>query len=280
MRGMRALWLLVLCWPLLAVAAPAAVSDTVTQPSVVIIIDDMGDNLVRGRAALELPGPITYAILPHSPFGPRLSRAAAERGKDVILHAPMENTHDRPLGPGALTQELSQPEFVQVLRGNLDSVPHVQGLNNHMGSLLTTLRPQMDWVMDEAQRRKLFFVDSGTTSDSVAWRAARAAGIPYLRRDIFLDHEQTPAFVHQQFQKTLRIAKERGWAVAIGHPYPVTVDYLAGALPLMDEMGIRLVSASALLMEQAEQQRLKLYYARLASQRLSSGCSNCETVSD
>lgn len=246
-----------------SIAAADEVTDAVMQPAVVIIIDDVGDNWRRGSAAVALPGPVTYAVLPHSPFGPRLARQAFARGKDVILHAPMENTHDRALGPGALTEDLSAQDFARVLRDNLDSVPHVQGLNNHMGSLLTQLRPQMQWVMKEARQRQLFFVDSGTTPDSVAWQVARDAGIPYLRRDIFLDHEQTPAFVHQQFQKTLRIARDRGWAVAIGHPYPVTVDYLAGALPLMDEMGIRLVSASALLMELEEERRLRRYYRLL-----------------
>jgi len=261
----------------------AEVGDAVTQPSVVIIIDDMGDNLGRGEAAVELPGPLTYAVLPHSPFGPRLARQAFARGKDVILHAPMENTHDRPLGPGALTQDLAPAEFARVLTADLDSVPHAQGLNNHMGSLLTQLQPQMQWVMDEVQRRRLFFIDSGTTPDSVAWRTARDAGVPYLRRDVFLDHEQTPAFVHQQFQQTLRIARERGWAVAIGHPYPVTVAYLSRALPLMDEMGIRLVSASALLLERAERQRLRRHYTLLQARELhSGGCDPgvCEPSSD
>ncbi|WP_210398238.1 divergent polysaccharide deacetylase family protein [Motiliproteus sediminis] len=258
MRCIAALLALGIC--LAAPAMAGEVADAVAQPAVVIIIDDVGDNWDKGSAAVALPGPVTYAVLPHSPFGPRLARQAYARGKDVILHAPMENTHDRALGPGALTESLSAQQFAQVLRSDLDSVPHVQGLNNHMGSLLTKLRPQMEWVMDEAQRRQLFFVDSGTTPDSIAWQVARDAGIPYLRRDIFLDHEQTPNFVHQQFQKTLRIARERGWAVAIGHPYPVTVDYLAAALPLMDEMGIRLVSASALLMEHDEERRLRRYY--------------------
>lgn len=268
-------------WVGIALAEP--VSDTVAQPSVVIIIDDVGDNLARGVAAVELPGPVTYAVLPHSPFGPRLARSAFAKGKDVILHAPMENTHDRPLGPGALTQDLEQSRFAQVLAEDLDSVPHAQGLNNHMGSLLTQLEPQMGWVMEEIRRRQLFFIDSGTTPDSVAWRKAREYGIPYLRRDIFLDHEQTPAFVHKQFQKTLRIARERGWAVAIGHPYPVTVAYLAQALPLMDEMGIRLVSASALLLEREERQRLQRYYNLMqarATQPCASAPGLCEPSND
>lgn len=231
-------------------------TDSVVQPAVVIIIDDVGDNYAQGAAAVELPGPVTVAFLPHSPFGPKLAKRAYLTGKDVILHAPMQNTHDRPLGPGALTTDLDREQFNRVLAGDFDDVPHVQGLNNHMGSLLTTLEPQMHWVMDQVDQRGLFFIDSRTTADSVAWKVAQQRGIPSLRRDVFLDHERTTEFVHQQFMQTLKIAKRYGSAVAIGHPYPVTVEYLKLALPLLDEQGIRLVTASALIMQQQERYRL------------------------
>ena len=128
-----------------------------------------------------------------------------------------------------------------------------------MGSLLTTLEPQMHWVMDEVKQRGLFFVDSRTTSDSVAWKVAQQRGIPSLRRDVFLDHERTTEFVHQQFMLTIEIAKRYGSAIAIGHPYPLTVEYLKLALPLLDEQGIRLVTASALIMERQERFRLAQY---------------------
>ena len=241
-----------------------SLTDSVVQPALVIIIDDVGDNYAQGLAAVELPGPVTFAFLPHSPFGPKLANKAFTGGKDVILHAPMQNTHNRPLGPGALTADLSREQFGRVLAGNLDNVPHVQGLNNHMGSLLTTLEPQMNWVMDEVNQRGLFFIDSRTTSDSVAWSVARKRGIPSLRRDVFLDHERTTEFVHQQFMQTLEIAKRYGSAIAIGHPYPVTVEYLKLALPLLDEQGIRLVTASALIMEKQERYKLAQYQQRHA----------------
>ncbi|SIT12100.1 divergent polysaccharide deacetylase family protein [Neptunomonas antarctica] len=225
--------------------------DTV-QPRIVIVIDDIGNNLAQGQAALALPGPITYAVLPHSAYGETLARAANSLGKDVMLHAPMSNTKHLKLGPGALTPDMSETRFKEVLNNNLDAIPFAVGLNNHMGSLLTRQRIPMKWVMDVAKSRSLFFLDSRTTRDSVAWEVALSEGVPALRRDVFLDNQQSVASLRQQFIRAVKLSRQHGYAVVIGHPYPVTTEFLEEAIPALDEAGIQLVSAPALLMLQQQ----------------------------
>lgn len=234
----------------------AVALDSIVQPRIVIVIDDMGNNLAQGKAALALPGPVTYAVLPHSAHGRPLAIAANRLGKDVMLHAPMANTQNLKLGPGALTADLSETRFKEVLNEGLDAVPYATGLNNHMGSLLTRQRTPMRWVMEVAKSRGLFFLDSRTTVGSVAWDTARNEGVPALSRDIFLDHEQTEAFLSRQFVRAVRIARKFGSAIVIGHPYPVTTRFLQKAIPTLDEAGIQLVSAPALLMQQQQTERL------------------------
>lgn len=226
--------------------------DAVVQPRIVIVIDDMGNNLAQGQAALALSGPVTYAVLPHSAHGKSLALEAHRLGKDVMLHVPMANTQDLKLGPGALTQGLSETRFKEILNEDLDAVPYAFGLNNHMGSLLTRQRIPMKWVMEVAKSRGLYFLDSRTTEKSVAWETARSAGVPALSRDVFLDHEQTEAFLSRQFIRAVKIARESGYAVIIGHPYPITTTFLEKAIPMLDEAGLQLVSASALLMQQQQ----------------------------
>lgn len=224
----------------------------VIQPRIVIVIDDVGNNLAQGRAALALPGPVTYAVLPYSAHGRLLAIAAHQLGKDVMLHAPMANDQNLKLGPGALTPDLSEARFKKILNDDLDAVPYAVGLNNHMGSLLTRQQVPMTWVMEVAKSRNLFFLDSRTTRGSVAWRTARKEGIPALSRDIFLDHEQTEAFLSQQFIRAVKIARKHGSAVVIGHPYPITTTFLEKAIPALDEAGVQLVSAPALIMQKQQ----------------------------
>jgi hypothetical protein len=209
------------------------------QPRMVIVIDDLGNNLDQGLAALALPGPVTYLV-----------EKAHQQGKEIMLHAPMASIQHLKLGPGALTAELSEVEFKKKLNDSLNAVAFAVGMNNHMGSSLTQQSLPMQWVMDIVQQRGMFFLDSRTTAKSVAWDVAKQRGIPVLQRDVFLDHEQSQAFLQKQFIRAVRIARKHGSAIVIGHPYPVTTSFLQEAIPALDEAGIQLVSASALLMQQ------------------------------
>lgn len=217
-------------------------------PRLVIVIDDIGNNLQQGQAALALPGPVTYSVLPHTTYARQLAEEAHLLGKEVMLHAPMASTQNVRLGPGALLPSFSEEKFKAVLNDSLDAVPYVAGVNNHMGSLLTQQQRPMGWVMDIARQRQLFFLDSKTTPGSVAWQTARSAGVPALRRDIFLDHFRRQDFLEKQFLQAVKIARKYGDAVIIGHPYPITTAFLQQAIPALDEAGVQLVSASALIM--------------------------------
>ena len=217
------------------------------QPSMVIIIDDLGYNLAKGLGVVNLPGPITMAVMPHTPHGASLARKGAAADKQIMLHVPMQNHAGLKLGPGGLTLDMDEKEFKQVLRNDLASVPYAEGLSNHMGSALTEQTLPMQWTMDIAAELDLFFVDSRTSSASVAWQQAVAQAIPALTRDVFLDNDTSEDALEAQFQQAIGIAQKHGSVVLIGHPYPATVAFLNKSLARLDEAGIQLTSASALI---------------------------------
>ncbi|MCP4040571.1 MAG: divergent polysaccharide deacetylase family protein [Gammaproteobacteria bacterium] len=213
-----------------------------------IIIDDIGYGLRAGLRAVNLPGEISYSFLPHTPFVHRLATMAHSKGRDIILHVPMEPLEKHPLGPGGLTHDMDHQEFVDTLNAGLASVPYVNGVSNHMGSLLTRRPKLMRWFMQTLKKQDgLFFVDSRTTARSIALGSARTAGIPSMSRDIFLDHDPSPERIHQQLKRLFRVAKERGTALGVGHPYPETLEILERVLPTLEEQGIRIVKVSELM---------------------------------
>lgn len=218
-------------------------------PRISIIIDDLGDQFARDWRAVRLPGAVTLAFLPYSPHSRELAGRAHRLGKDVMLHLPMESIERHALGPGAITLDMSESEVMRAVAGALASVPHAAGINNHMGSLLTRNPEHMLWLMGELKRRgNLFFIDSRTTSRTVALRLAQENQVPALGRDVFLDDDPSPAAVKHEFQRLIKLARQRGYAIAIGHPHPSTLNLLERELPLLESQGIQLIPISALIL--------------------------------
>ncbi|WP_101758867.1 divergent polysaccharide deacetylase family protein [Oceanicoccus sp. KOV_DT_Chl] len=221
-----------------------------TQPStarIVIIIDDMGNSLELGQRAIALPGPINYAFLPYSKYAATLADHAHQQQKEILLHLPMSNLNSYATGPGTLTAAMQQQQFLLTLQQDLASIPHIRGVNNHMGSLLTQLQQPMDWLMQELKEQQLYFLDSRTTPRTVAESRAKAHNIPHLRRDVFLDNDRRGAAIAEQFSRLIKLAKLQGQAVAIGHPYPETLSFLEKALPKLQQQQVQLVHASEIV---------------------------------
>lgn len=248
--------------PMLAATTAQQQAGIPNIPAISIIIDDLGNDDQAGQRVIKLPGLLTCAFLPHTPHAQGLAELAFHSGKEILLHQPMEAMLHNALGPGGLTMDLSHRQFIEVLNSNMASIPHIAGINNHMGSLLTQHPAYMQWLMHYiSQYDELFFVDSYTTAATVVAQIATENWIPNMRRDIFLDNDRNPSSIEQQFDRLLSIAAKNGRALAIGHPYPETLTVLEKRLPKLRQSGYRLISVSQLLNEHVK--RFKAWRAFL-----------------
>jgi polysaccharide deacetylase 2 family uncharacterized protein YibQ len=235
-------------WPLACQQPPPpGLAAPAQDKRLVLIIDDMGNRLAAGREVIALPGKLTIAVLPFTPHGAQLAQAAHRAGKEVMLHAPMSNLGQIPLGQGGLTAGQTEQEFKDTLRGALDQLPHLRGMNNHMGSDLTQRQQQMQWVMDILRERDLYFIDSRTSAMTVAAQTAASNAVPHLSRKVFLDNERHPDAIQAAFGRLLGAVEASGLAVGIGHPYPETIAFLNQALPKLQCRGVRLSLVSEAL---------------------------------
>lgn len=217
-------------------------------PAVAIIIDDLGNKLKQGERAVQLPGPVTLAFLPHTAYSETLANRAHAAGKEVMLHLPMETETGTPLGPGGLTSHMTEQQFEQIAKDDLASIPHVSGLNNHMGSLLTRHPGAMAWLMDVVKEHGgLFFVDSKTSAGTVAMEIAAEKALPTAVRDVFLDNVQSKSAIRKEFRRLIKLAKAQGSAIGIGHPHPTTLAVLKQELAKLDSSGVKLIPASQLV---------------------------------
>ncbi|HZA66241.1 MAG TPA: divergent polysaccharide deacetylase family protein [Geminicoccaceae bacterium] len=219
------------------------------RPAIAVVIDDLGLNRKGTEAVSRLDGPLTLSFLPYAANLGEQTRAARAAGHELLVHVPMEPLGAAWPGPNALLSSLEPAEFLARLRSQLHRFRGFVGINNHMGSLLTTDRERMALVMAELRRQDLLFLDSRTTPASVAADAAARYGVPHAVRDVFVDSPL--ASIAQQLAEVEEIAARRGIAVAIGHPHDRTIEALRRWLPTLEAKGFALVPISTVVARHA-----------------------------
>lgn len=196
-----------------------AIAPVTVAPQVAIVIDDVASDLRIMDRFASLRVPLTFAILPQTKHSAALANKAKQLNFPVILHLPMEPLdveHNDP-GRAALFLKMGPAELKDQFEKDVASVPHIQGINNHMGSAFTSDKKKMALVMKWVKERNLFFLDSHTTGKSVVQQAARKAGVPCLVNEVFLDNVDEVADIEEQLDVALRLAQKRGKTIAIGH---------------------------------------------------------------
>ncbi len=211
-----------------------------TGSGIALIMDDVGYDLNALRRVLALPFRVAISILPDSPYAAEAAIMAHEAGSTVMLHLPMEpsNPKYRARMNGSflkidMNEDQVRDHFIQAL----NKVPHVTGVNNHMGSLLTTLEEPMRWVMEICKERGLFFVDSKTAHNSVAAKTAVAQGVTWASRRVFLDHTVDEEDLRLAWKSAMKCAKRKGSCIVIAHPHAETLNFLEQQV-LEDERGV------------------------------------------
>lgn len=227
--------------------------ETVVKPiielnKIAIVIDDLGYDRHIAQGFIDLQAPLTLSFLPQAPHAKEMALLAREKGKETLLHLPME-PFDYPKtnpGPGALLLSMSANEIKQIIDNDLNNFPFVHGANNHMGSRFTENREKMAVVLESLKKRNLFFLDSLTTSQSVVPSLAEDLGVKFLQRNIFLDNEVAEGPIRQQLEKLVQVAQDRGFAVGCGHPYPLLLQVIRDQLPSLKSR-VKIVSLSKLI---------------------------------
>jgi len=217
-------------------------------PRIAIIIDDLGYDPYIIDDFLELDLPLAFSILPRAPYIQSVVGKAGHRGNELMLHLPMEPT-DYPNinpGPGALLTNMSARKIRATLNRHFEEVPGIRGVNNHMGSHFTAKRDKMAVVMGELKKRNLFYIDSRTTTETVAHELAEMMGVPVASRSVFLDNDLSLKVMRFQMERLLGIARHSGAAIGIGHPYKETLNLLKNYLGKL-RTRVRIVPVSELI---------------------------------
>ncbi|MDQ4429899.1 divergent polysaccharide deacetylase family protein [Yokenella regensburgei] len=232
----------------LSIAGSLALASPVFAGKLAIVIDDFGYRPQTENQVLAMPATISVAVLPNAPHAREMATKAHNAGHEVLIHLPMAPLSKQPLEKDTLRPEMSQEEVARIIQDAVTKVPFAVGLNNHMGSAMTSSLPGMEKVMQALSRYNLYFLDSMTIGNSQAMRAASGTGVKVIKRKVFLDDTQNEADIRVQFNRAIQLARRNGSAIAIGHPHPSTVRVLQQMLYNLPP-DITLVRPSSLLNE-------------------------------
>lgn len=218
---------------------------------IAIIIDDLGMGGRVTKELLAIDRPLNFSILPFLPHSKDTAIEAKKRGFLVMLHLPMEPkgypARDKDPGKGTILIDTPRREIAKIIAQNLSNIPYVQGVNNHTGSRLTEDKEMMALILKELKKRNLFFVDSKTSDESVAYKEARRLGLRCGERDVFLDNEINLDYIKGQIRLLARMALKEGQAIGIGHAHSLTARAIKETIPELENQGIEFVLVSELL---------------------------------
>ncbi len=227
------------------------------RPSLAIVIDDWGNSSSHAAGFLQYPFPLTTAILPFLPKSFQLAVQLGEKGHEVILHQPMEPLNEYlDIGRGGILSSMDEIEIRSNLEKNLQHLPMVVGVNNHMGSKATAEIDVMEAVLKTLKERGLYFLDSSTTTMSVVDQKAPVIGIPYAINNQFIDNVNQVDAIKQELRKSIQRALNHGSAIAIGHVRPATAEALWEMIPEFVMAGIQIVPVSKLLIYPKEESEI------------------------
>ena len=187
---------------------------------------------------------MTSSFLTYGPHLEQQIEAARAAGHEIMAHVPMQPHKDLYTAPDGLTVDMTDEELTKNFEIMLTKFEGVKGVNNHMGSKLTEDLSRMNVIMEILKERNMFFLDSKTSAKSRAEEAARAAGIAYAHRHVFLDNNNDKTYILGQLDKVEKLAKKNGYAIAIGHPKSQTYAALKEWLPKMKDKGLELIHLS------------------------------------
>jgi polysaccharide deacetylase 2 family uncharacterized protein YibQ len=233
--------------------APAP-ADNLQPQRLAIIIDDLGYQPALDRAVLELDPRVAVAVIPDGPGAGQIAVRAARQGREILIHLPLAHVGSDDCETAACPhRQWSAERMREHLEWAASRVPGAVGLSNHQGSRFTadaaaTRRLVEGLVLLNRHRQPpLFVIDSRTTPASLLAHEAAQAGLASAQRRVFLDHERSAEAIAAAWALLMEHALADGRAIAIGHPYPETLAFLARAIPALDQSRVRLVPLSSLL---------------------------------
>lgn len=207
------------------------------KPRLVIIIDDVTTK-TQIRKIKNIGYPVNVALLPPTTRHPN-SDIIANEVEQHMIHLPLQASSFKYEEEDTLHVGDSLARIEDKIASLKQIYPKAKYINNHTGSKFTANTEAMEKLFYALKKYDFYFIDSRTTAKSVAKKLAKKHHLHIYSRDVFLDNNKDKQYIQSQLKQAVRKAKRNGMAIAIGHPYNITLKTLKDSKHLLD--GLELI---------------------------------------
>jgi uncharacterized protein len=202
-------------------ARPAVFSGGLTQssPRIALLVGGMGlAHRATESAIASLPGAVTLGFAPYGTDLAHETARAREAGHEVVLQIPMEPFDFPRNNPGRHT-----------LLAGAGKAANIDNLT---------------WLMSR------FYLDDGTSSQSLAMTLASGQALAAARADIVLDSTVEPEAIEAALARLEAIARDKGVAIGVASALPPSIAIIGGFVRALEARGIALIPLSAAMPSQ------------------------------
>jgi uncharacterized protein len=215
-------------------------------PRIVIVVGGLGLSQTGTQTAIDtLPEDVTLAFAPYGSSLQRWVGKAREDGHEVLLQIPLEPENYPQENPGEHTLLVSGGGARQDLHWVLSRMTSYAGVMNHMGSRFTGDERALVPFLGEIGERGLFYLDDGSSPQSLATSVGQALNVPVLTADRILDAVRSPAAIEKELAALEATARVKGIAIGVASAFPQSVEVIARWVADAAARGIIIVPASA-----------------------------------
>ena len=229
------------------VVPPKPPKQAVIKGRIAIVLDDWGYNMNNMAILRQIRHPLTLSVLPNLPYSGEAARQAEALGFEVILHLPMEPYEKFRLERSTILSSMDEAKITDILLKDLTDIKYAKGVSNHMGSKATGDNKVMAVIFTELKKRRLYFLDSFVSTKTIGPKLAKQLGVPFAKRDVFLDNKPDYGYIKGQLYKLKIKAKNYGQAIGIGHDREHTLEVLRDLMPEIEKEGFKFVVVSDLI---------------------------------
>lgn len=232
------------------------------KPRIAFVLSELGHARIAAEEIIKkLPPAITLSFSPYAK--PRsleyLSALARANGHEVMLDLPLEpiDFPQRDPGPNALLTALEPSENLERLNWSLERSTGYVGVAVWMGSRFVASPRQMRPLFEAIEARGLVLLDNAEREESLTDDLAKEFKVPTLTSHRYVDVPLASRdAIDARLAQVERIALQFGSAIAMGRPFPVTVERLAEWSTEIEKRGIVLVPITVLAEEAVRKQEL------------------------